>query len=71
MRDASNYRGARRNAARPEITDHAQVSEPAALQGKQDAAGRCGRTPQSGLEFVMKEFKRIGFKDALRAIGLK
>jgi hypothetical protein len=23
------------------------------------------------MEFVMKEFKRIGFKDALKAIGLK
>jgi hypothetical protein len=33
--------------ARPEVADHAQGPEPAALEGKQ-APARCGRTPQSG-----------------------
>lgn len=50
-------------------TDGAQVMAPITIQIPSQLSLRIAT--MHVMEFVMKEFKRIGFKDALKAIGLK
>lgn len=50
-------------------TDGAQVMPPITIRIPSELSLRIAT--MHVMEFVMKEFKRIGFKDALKAIGLK